>query len=286
MAGSYSEQMYLIGLLTEKVVRQAISAMDFPKGSTGLDAGCGIGTHSLWLAEEAGPGGKIIGVDISSENLAYAMKAAQENGLSHRVRFLQQDLQKLSIPLHSVDYVWCADTLWPVSGMNPLAVIKKCRRVVRPGGQIGILFWSTQVLLPGYPMLEARLNLAHARTNPYLQNVSPSLHFLRALGWLRSARLVEIGMKSFVAEISAPLSREKRKAMAYCLSMFWGNLESCVSVMDWSQFQNLSDPKSSDCIYEHPDYCALIVYTLFHAKVPVPANDKEMIKASVLKAKN
>jgi hypothetical protein len=93
-------------------------------------------------------------------------------------------------------------------------------------------------------------------------------------------------MKSFVAEISAPLSREKRKAMAYCLSMFWGNLESCVSVMDWSQFQNLSDPKSSDCIYEHPDYCALIVYTLFHAKVPVPANDKEMIKASVLKAKN
>src|SRR4030043_163428 len=122
MAESYPEQLHLIGLLTEKVVRQAISAMDLPKGSTGLDAGCGIGTHSLWLAEETGPDGKIIGVDISSENLAYAMKASKENGLSDRVRFLQQDLQRLSIPLHSVDYVWCADTLWPVSGMNPLTV--------------------------------------------------------------------------------------------------------------------------------------------------------------------
>jgi len=286
MAGSYSRQLYLIGLLTEKVVRQGISAMNLPRGSIGLDAGCGIGTHSLWLAQETGPNGKIIGVDISSENLAYAMKAAKENGLSHRVRFLQQDLQSLSLPLHSVDYVWCADTLWPVSGMNPLAVIKKFRRVVRPGGQIGILFWSAQVLLPGYPMLEARLNLAHARVNPYLHSVSPSLHFLRALGWLRSARLVEIGVKSFVAEISAPLSREKHKAMVYCLSMFWGNLKTRVSAMDWAQFQNLSDPKFSDCIFDHPDYCALIVYTLFHAKVPVPGDDKKMIKASVLKAKN
>ncbi len=286
MAGSCSEQLYLIGLLTEQAVRQAISAMDLPKGSIGLDAGCGIGTHALWLAEETGPDGKIIGVDISSENLACAMKAAKENGLSHRVRFLQQDLQSLSLPLHSVDYVWCADTLWPVSGMNPLAVIKKCRRVVRPGGQIGILFWSAQVLLPGYPILEARLNLAHARANPYLQNVSPSLHFLRALGWLRSARLVEIGMKNFVAEISAPLSREKRKAMACCLSMFWGNLKSRVSAMDWAQFQNLSDPKSSDCIFDHPDYCALIVYTLFHAKVPAEGSDKAMIRTSASKAKN
>lgn len=284
MAGSYSEQLHLIGLLTEKAVRQAISAMDVSKGSTGLDAGCGIGTHTLWLAEESGPNGKVIGVDISSENLSYAMKAAKENGLSHRVRFLQQDLQKLSISSHSVDYVWCADSLWPVSGMNPLAVLKKCRRVVKPGGKIGILFWSTQVLLPGYPILEAHLNLAHASINPYLQNVSPSLHFLRARGWLRSACLVEIGLKSFVADISAPLSREERKAIACCLSMFWGDLESAVSPEDWALFQNLSDPKSRDCLYDHPDYHALIVYTLFHAKVPV-LGGKKMIKVTVSKAK-
>ena len=286
MAGSYSERQSLIGLLTGKAVRQAISAMDLPKGSIGLDAGCGIGTHSLWLAEETGPEGKIIGVDLSSENLAYAIKAAKENGLSHRVKFLRQDLRRLSIPLHSVDYVWCADTLWPVPGMNPLAVIKKFRRAVRPGGRIGLLFWSAQVLLPGYPMLEAHLNLAQARANPYLHNVSPSLHFLRALGWLRSAHLVGIGMKSFVAEISAPLSGEKRKAIACCLSMLWGHLESGVSGMDWAQFQNLSDPESGDCLYDQPDYCALIVYTLFHARAPVPGQPQEMIKASVLKAGN
>jgi len=261
--------MRLIGLLTEKAVRQAISAMNLPRGSAGLDAGCGLGTHSFWLAEETGPDGKIIGVDISTENLALAKKSAKESGLSHRVKFLLQDIQRLSIPPHSVDYAWCADTLWPASGMNPLAAIKKCRRAVKPGGRIGVLFWSTQVLLPGYPRLEARLNLAHTRANPYLHNVSPSLHFLRAMGWLRLARLVEIRMSSFVAEISAPLSQEKRKAMADCLSMFWGNLESHVSAKDWKLFQNLSDPKSGDCIYDHPDYCALVVYSLFQARVPV-----------------
>ncbi len=268
MSESYPGPLHLMSLLTETAARQAISSMGLVQGSKDLDAGCGIGTHALWLAEETGPYGEVIGVDISSENLEHGIQAAQDKGLSHRVRFLREDLQNLPFPAHSLDYVWCADTLWPTSEMNPPKAIEEFRRVTRPGGQIGILFWSTQILLPGYPLLEARLNLAHTHLNPYLQDVPPALHFLRAPGWLRSGGLIDINAKSFLAEISAPLSQEKREAIACCMNMFWGDLESCMSTKDWLLFQNLGDPQSSDCLYDHPDYHALIVYTFYFGTVP------------------
>jgi len=268
MPESTPEKIELIGLLSAPAIRNAIAAMDIPPGSKGLDAGCGIGTHTVWLADSVGPAGKILGVDFSPENLGWAKKTAKEKGYRTRVRFLHQDLRRLHIPDNTVDWAWCADVIWPFPGMDPCAVLGELCRVVKPGGRIGILFWTTQLLLPGYPELEARLNLAHARTNPYLHDLPPVMHFMRAPGWMRSANLTGIGMKSFVAEVTPPFSREKRRAVHSCMSMFWGELETHVSESDWSLWQKLADPESPECIYDHPDYCALIVYTLFHAIVP------------------
>ena len=41
-----------------------ISTEAFP-GSLGLDAACGNGDHSLWLAEAVSPNGQVVGLDIS-----------------------------------------------------------------------------------------------------------------------------------------------------------------------------------------------------------------------------
>ncbi|MEW6363473.1 MAG: class I SAM-dependent methyltransferase [Acidobacteriota bacterium] len=266
---TYPEQLRLAGLLTEPAVRHAIDDMQLPRGSTGIDAGCGIGQHALWLAEAIGSGGKVTGVDISTENLTAAAATAEERGFTGRVKFRQGDLLHLPFEDSSFDWAWCADTLWPVAGMDPVAGVRELRRVVRPGGKIGVLFWSGQTVLPGYPLLEARLYLAHAAANPYLKDVPPELHFVRANSWLRSAGLTEIRVRTYAAETQAPLSADRRDALAYWFSMFWGDLEAHVSEEVWAQFRRLCDPGSTECILRDPDYHSLITYTLFRATVPV-----------------
>jgi ubiquinone/menaquinone biosynthesis C-methylase UbiE len=51
--------------VTEPAIRSAIRALELPPGSRGLDAGCGVGTHTLWLAEATSPDGYVTGIDIS-----------------------------------------------------------------------------------------------------------------------------------------------------------------------------------------------------------------------------
>ena len=43
----YAQQLLKTGRLLEVAIRQAIQALQLEQGSVGLDAGCGIGTHTI-----------------------------------------------------------------------------------------------------------------------------------------------------------------------------------------------------------------------------------------------
>jgi ubiquinone/menaquinone biosynthesis C-methylase UbiE len=264
---SYAEKMRLINRLTKPAIRQAIQAMQIPIGSMGLDAGCGNGQRTLWLAEASGTGGKVVGVDICEDNLHKATYSASQSPHRVCVDFVRSDLFHLPFEDGSFDWAWCADTLWPLTGRNVLAGVEELARVVKPGGRVGLLFWSSQTLLPGHPMLEARLNLAHVAHNPYLCGIKPQLQFLNALGWLRKAGLEQIAASTFVADAYAPLDRMIQDAIAYCFIMFWDDLKAYVSEDDFSMYRRLCDPKSKECVLYRSDYYCLLTYTLFHGKV-------------------
>jgi demethylmenaquinone methyltransferase/2-methoxy-6-polyprenyl-1,4-benzoquinol methylase len=150
---------------------------------------------------------------------------------------------------------------------DPLAPVKEFIRVVKPGGSVAILYWSSQRLLPGYPLLEARLDAAFAETTPYMRVVQPGLHFLCALGWLRDAGLIDLTAQTFVADVHAPLSENIRSAMTMTFQMFWGELCSEMSPDDWAEFERLCQPDSRDFILNRQDYYAFLTYSLFVGKV-------------------
>jgi ubiquinone/menaquinone biosynthesis C-methylase UbiE len=265
---AYIGELRLIGLLTEPALRQAIRGLKVAPGTRGLDVGCGYGEKTLWFADEIGPAGSVAGVDTSRDHLKAATNAAAEAGLSGRVQFRRGNLHHLPFGDASFDWAWSSDVLWPGPGIEPIKGVKEMRRVVKPGGFVSVMFWFNQTLLPGYPLLEAELNLAHAKANPYLADVPPRLQFMRALGWLREAGLDDLSATAYTVHHQAPFSDEKRRALIYCFQMFWENVSTLVSKKDWSLFQELSGLGPGECILDSPDYVCAITYMLYRGRVP------------------
>ena len=139
---TYAHMLYLSDFLREPVIRSAIQALHLPSGSRGLDAGCGIGSHTLLLAEAVAPAGRVTGLDLSPEFLVRARKTAKESGLSRHVSFQEGDVNTIPFGDDSFDWVWSADTVsigpkeTGCPAEDPLPLVQELARVVKSGGNI------------------------------------------------------------------------------------------------------------------------------------------------------
>lgn len=252
--------------LREPVFRTVIQALDLPSGTKGLDVGCGIGHQALLLAEAGGPAGHVTGLDISPELLQYAEGIVENSGFADRIAFREGDMYELPFDDNSFDWAWSADCVGYPAG-ELLSALKEMVRVVKPGGSIAILAWSSQQLLPGYPLLESRLNATCSAFAPFFEGKRPESHFNRALRCFREAGLEECVARTFVGDVQAPLSRDLQVALTSLFEMLWGQPQPTVSPADWLEYQRLSRPGSPDFILNLPDYFAFFTYTMFRGRV-------------------
>ena len=265
-ADSYAHKLHLSDFLREPAIRSAIQALGLPRGSRGLDAGCGIGSHTLLLAEAVAPAGHVTGLDLSPEFLARARETAERHGLSEQVSFQEGDVSGLPFDDDTFDWAWSVDCVGFIPA-EPVSLLKGLARVVKPRGSVAILVWSSQMLLPGYPLLEARLNATSLGIAPFVKGKRPELHFLRALGWFRDAGLEDPTARTFAGDVHAPLSDDIRSALMSLIQMRWGEPQSELSQEDWAEYQRLCQPGSPDFILSAPDYYAFFAYSMFHGKV-------------------
>jgi ubiquinone/menaquinone biosynthesis C-methylase UbiE len=264
---TYIRQLEEANPLRENTLREAIRALDLPPGSRGLDAGCGIGHPALLLAEAVGSAGHVTGLDISSEFLLHAKEIVDKAGLSEQISFEEGDVNKLPFDDDSFDWVWSSDCVgYPTGELLPQ--LKELARVVTPGGSVAILAWSSQQMLPGYPLLEARLNATFSALIPCVKGKKPGSNFVRALGWFRKAGFEDSRAQTFAGNVYAPLSEDIRTALITFFKMLWGEPQQEVSQEDWSEYQRLCQPGSPDFILNLPDYYAFFTYSMFRGKVP------------------
>lgn len=265
-ADIYIQSLLETNPLREPLLRQVIQALQLPVQSHGLDAGCGIGLQTLLLQEAVGPGGHITGLDILPELLAYGTKMIDDAGLSSQITFQKGDVSQLPFDDDSLDWVWSADCIgYPAGELTPL--LNELIRVVRSGGSIILLGWSSQQLLPGYPLLEARLNGTCSGYLPFLKNKKPEQNFMRATHWLHNAGLQDIKAQTFIRDIHAPLNAPQRIAITSLFGMLWGTPHPETSQEDWAEYQRLCSPASADFILDVPDYYSFFTYTLFRGTV-------------------
>jgi demethylmenaquinone methyltransferase/2-methoxy-6-polyprenyl-1,4-benzoquinol methylase len=220
-----------------------------------------------WLAEAVGPGGHITGVDIIPELLVYGEHIVAKAGLSDLITFQHADVSRLPFGDDSFDWVWSADCIgYPAAELMPL--LSELVRVVKPGGSVNILAWSSQQLLPGYPLLEARLNATCSAYIPYLKDKRPQQNFSRSLHTFQKVGLEQVRAETFAGDVQAPLSSGERTALMSLFEMLWGEPQPEVSPEDWAEFQRLCTPASPDFILDIPDYYAFFTYSMFQGRVP------------------
>jgi ubiquinone/menaquinone biosynthesis C-methylase UbiE len=252
--------------LREPTLRSIVAALQLKSGSRGLDIGCGIGLQTPLLAEAAGPNGRITGLDISAELLAYARNRIKPLAGADRITFQEGDMISLPFPDDTFDWVWSVDCVgYPAGDLLP--VLKEITRVVRRGGIVAIAAWTSQQLLPGHTLLEARLNATCSAYAPFLQDKSPEAHFQRALRWFSEAGITETTARTFIGDIQAPLSVEYRTALTSLFEMSWAEAQSSASETDHLAYRRLYRAESPDFILNLPEYYAFFTYSLFSGRV-------------------
>ncbi|MBN2224347.1 MAG: class I SAM-dependent methyltransferase [Deltaproteobacteria bacterium] len=264
---AYIQRLTVVNPLIEPTVYSAIRALRLPRGSHGLDAGCGIGLQALLLAESVGPAGRVTGLDISPEFLAHAQENVKKSGLSEQILFQEGSVSKLPFADDAFDWAWSSDCVGYSASLEPLSAVKELARVVRPGGGVTIFAWSSERLLTGYPVLEARLNATSSGIAPFVKEKGPERHFLRALGWFRDAGLRELSARTFAGGAHAPLSDALRNALVSLFEMRWPGVESELTQKDRSEYRRLCLPGSPDFILDHPDYYGFFTCSMFSGMV-------------------
>jgi ubiquinone/menaquinone biosynthesis C-methylase UbiE len=262
----YIQRLLESNPLRKPLLRSIIQSLPIPEGSRGLDAGCGIGLQCQLLLDAAGAQGRIVGLDILPELLAYATRMIEQAGLAGRIMFRQGSVGQLPFEQDSFNWAWSTDCIgYPAGDLSPL--LDELIRVVKPGGSVFLLGWSSQQLLPGYPLLEARLNGTCSGYLPFLKDKRPEQNFMRSLAAFRKAGLQEVQAQTFIADVCAPLKTEEKAALVSLFEMLWGTEQLGVSAEDWAQYQKLCRPDSPDFILDLPGYYGFFTYTVFRGKV-------------------
>jgi demethylmenaquinone methyltransferase/2-methoxy-6-polyprenyl-1,4-benzoquinol methylase len=265
-SSTYLQRLMVCNPLAEPIGRAAIQALQLPLGSRGLDAGCGIGLQALLLAEAVGPAGHVTGLDLSPEFVGLGRGLVEKAGLAGRISFQEGDVRELPFDDASFDWAWSANCVG-YAPLEPLPLVKELARVVKPGGSVAILAWSSETLLPGHPLLEARLSATAPGIAPFAKGMRPESHFLRALGWFRDAGLEQPTARTFVGDAHAPLTAEQRDALVALFDMRWPGVESELAEEDRAEYRRLCLPESADFILNRPDYYAFFTYSMFWGSV-------------------
>jgi arsenite methyltransferase len=116
-------------------VGDPLSLGPIARGMTVLDLGCGSGVDTLIAAERVGPGGRVIGVDMTEAMLDRARRACAERGCDN-VEIRQGLVDGLDVGDESVDLVISNGVINLCPDKE--RVLREVHRVLRSGGALQV----------------------------------------------------------------------------------------------------------------------------------------------------
>ncbi len=103
-------------------------------GERGLDLGTGTADLSIAVIRHAGPGARMLGLDITPEMLERGRNKVARLGLQDRIELRLGDAEQIDLPDNSVDGCCSAFTVRNLADIRQ--GFREMLRVVRPGGRV------------------------------------------------------------------------------------------------------------------------------------------------------
>jgi demethylmenaquinone methyltransferase/2-methoxy-6-polyprenyl-1,4-benzoquinol methylase len=138
-------------------------------GERWLDVASGTADLAIRIGRLVGPGGEVVGVDISREMLAVGREKVARAGLQDRV--VLQEANALALPFADGSFDGAVVGFGLRNMSDVAAALAEVRRVLRPGGR----FASLEVSHPEHPLVAFAFHL-------YFDHVVPCLGVLAGTG--------------------------------------------------------------------------------------------------------
>lgn len=123
-----------------EATRRMLDLVRIEPGQRVLDIAAGAGEPAVSAAGRVGPSGYVLATDISEGIVEHARQVARERGLA-QVETRAMDGEKPDLPDASFDAVVCRLGLMYMP--HPATALSEWRRVLKPGGRVGVVVFST-----------------------------------------------------------------------------------------------------------------------------------------------
>jgi ubiquinone/menaquinone biosynthesis C-methylase UbiE len=142
-AGSYGDAtstslyaQHLDPIFGRRFAERALDALVVVRGTKVLDVACGTGIFARMAAHVVGPAGGVVGIDPSPA----AVEAARRIDVTSIVEWRNWEHVPLPFDDESFDVAVCQHALHRFN--EPATVLREMRRVLAPGGRLGIMTWG------------------------------------------------------------------------------------------------------------------------------------------------
>lgn len=130
--GYWTKDTKTLRQATKKFNEVLAKKANISKDDRVLDAGCGVGGASIYLAKNIGC--KVTGITICSRQVDLAYKNADKEGVSHLVDFHEMDYLNTTFDDNSFTVVWGLESICYAESKEKY--VRECFRLLKKGGKM------------------------------------------------------------------------------------------------------------------------------------------------------
>jgi tocopherol O-methyltransferase len=165
----------------EKLIEKLVGLLEILPLHKILDAGCGMGGSSFYLARKYGAA--VTGVSLSQRQVDIATRIADRDGIKNVSFKVEDALSLASFPANEFDLVWSLESCEQFYDKE--LFVEQAFRVLKPGGRLMLATWCSSA--DEYQGEEAKkyIRLCKAFQLPYMPTIDHYVQLLQQKGFIK-----------------------------------------------------------------------------------------------------